>query len=308
MNRVVSRSLQVLVVVSLAGPALAQTPPVPPVPPVAATPPVPPHPPRPHISFATPRPSGEGGPSKATASVRGAITLRLRTMSADIRVVTGPAGRVTVACWDGEGPVRVEQHGDRVEVELPSGARHHGSVDVEVPGGSGLELQSLSGDVLVRGSYGEVMVKTVSGDVSVDAATQVQVKSVSGDVRIDKATGETRVRTVSGSARVVGTRSDQRVSLETTSGKVEWRGTCARGCRLDAAAVSGDVEIMLDGKSSFELRAVSQSGDLVDRLGLDKPQARDRPGAGKRLEARYGKAEGIIDVSTYSGDFRLGKK
>ena len=71
---------------------------------------------------------------------------------------------------------------------------------------------------------------------------------------------------------------------------------------------SGDVGLALAPSSSFELHFVSHSGDLDDRLGVSVLDAEHGKHGAGQVRARIGKAEGLVECQTFSGDLDLRKR
>ena len=272
--------------------------------------PLPPLPPLP------PMQQGMSASSTATLDVKGAVTVRADVISADVEVVAGPAGKVKAQLVDGNGGIRLTNHGNRVEVALDSkGGWPHipagidGKLVLTLPPGSGVELTSASGDISVRDTGGDVRLRTASGDVKLRGVRNVEVMAVSGEVTVENANGEVRLRTVSGDARVKQTTgAASKLEYGTTSGDLDWAGACGAGCRIEARSMSGDVKLSLAPSSSFELRYVTHSGDVEDDLKMQTiDSAPTHHGAGS-LHARYGKGEGLVEAQTFSGDLHLQKR
>ncbi|KJS60587.1 DUF4097 family beta strand repeat-containing protein [Streptomyces rubellomurinus] len=80
-----------------------------------------------------------------------------------------------------------------------------GSIDlqVELPAGSEVELDSPMADVVTEGPLGDLRLKTSMGRVQVDRATSVRLKADMGDIRLGTVAGDTEV---SGAGRIeIGT-------------------------------------------------------------------------------------------------------
>jgi hypothetical protein len=268
--------------------------------PVAPLPPLPPLPPMPGTS---------GAATTQTVSVKGPVTLRVDGIAIDLEIVAGNPKQVK-AQLDGSGGVQLNQRDNRVDVSfagssgwprIPGGL--DGTLRVEVPPGSNVELSTASGDIHVRDTGGNVRVRSASGDLSVKHASGVEAMLVSGGARLEDISGDVRLRTVSGDAEV---RQNGGSVLEfgTTSGDLDWKGNCAAGCRIAARSTSGDVRLGLPASSSWDLRYVTHSGDFGDDLKAQKIDQRDNGS----VHARYGKGEGCIEVQTFSGDLQINKR
>jgi hypothetical protein len=254
------------------------------------------------------------GASSASAKVKGPIAFELRVIEGDIEVVTGAADTVSVEVKGARGkdrPVTLRSRGKRMTAEFRNKqGLQNGDVRVTLPPGSSVHLQTISGDVSVKGLGGSVEVSAVSGDVKIDGAADVSVEIVSGDLELRGATGDIEIETVSGDAEVVRPAGAKgRFEFETTAGDLDWFGTCARDCRMDIETLSGRATLRLDPKSSFELDFETFAGGLSDKLGVKiVREAKSGPHGGKDLEARYGKGTGKISFESHSGQLVLAKK
>ncbi|MDB4966731.1 MAG: hypothetical protein JWN44_2420 [Myxococcales bacterium] len=261
---------------------------------------------------------GNGSSTVATLTVKGPVTLRADVLSSEIEVVPGAAKSVKASLLDcTSSGLQLVERGDRIEVvfetrgnggwpRIPGGIE--GKLRVELPPGSHVELTSASGDIMVRDVGGNVRLRTASGEVHLKKVANVEVMAVSGDVTVENASGEVRLRTVSGNANVSQWNAATKLEYGTTSGDLDWTGTCGNGCRIEARSTSGDVKLMLTPSSSFELRYVTHSGDVGDDLKMQTiDTAPTRHGAGS-VHARYGKGEGLIEAQTFSGDLHIGRK
>jgi hypothetical protein len=241
-------------------------------------------------------------------AVRGAIKLRLSTVSADVQVIRGGDKQVQVSLQEADG-ARVtfrEEGGDRVEL-LFNGVPmlRCGRVCVEVPAKSAVEVSSDSGDVLVRDVGGDVNARSTAGDVKIDRAAAVEARSVSGDVFIGEASGAVRVETVSGDVRLSTSGENGRVQVSSTSGDVDWTGGCGSGCRVETRTLSGDVALNVTAKSSFAVHFASHSGEVTDDLGLGF--SGEHAPREASLRARYGSGDGLVEAQTFSGDLHLAR-
>jgi DUF4097 and DUF4098 domain-containing protein YvlB len=184
-----------------------------------------------------------------------------------------------------------------------------GKLHVELPKGSRLEVESMSGDVTAQ-KLGEAKIRTLSGGVRVSQVGKLDVQSISGDVRIEDAGGPVRLHTVSGKASLAMRSANPQVEFQSASGSLDFKGACGKDCHLSANTVSGDLHLALAPQSSFELSYSSHSGELRDGLDLNVKQGRNNRHGGRRgsLEGTYGKGEGMIEADAFSGNLTLSKQ
>src|ERR1700681_4782800 len=220
----------------------------------------------------------------------GAVDLSL--ISGKIRVTGWDRADVKISASVESGYLRFNANSSRVSLSVEDsdnggrrGRRHNdvgdASYDVSVPRGSRLILEAVSGDVISKGSQGEIEATSVSGDVDVtDGVRTVSAESVSGSVHAAQVNGNLRTETVSGDLRAENVTGD--VEASTVSGSIRLVGIQSKDVRTEA--VSGDIvytgTIEPSGRYSFE----SHSGTL--RLNIPR-------GAGAQFS-----------VETFSGDLQ----
>lgn len=172
---------------------------------------------------------------------------------------------------------RVDLRGNALRIDVPRvmGFRRHPDVIVEatVPAGSTAAVKTGSADIRLDGSFGDVALKSGSGDVAVDESGDAKVSTGSGDVRLGLVQSAS-VKTASGDVSAERSRGDLEVStgsgdivvqdvdgsahLSAASGDVE---VGSAGPELGVKTASGDVSVRHAAEGDVEVRAVS--GDVV---------------------------------------------
>ncbi|HMB69591.1 MAG TPA: DUF4097 family beta strand repeat-containing protein, partial [bacterium] len=206
------------------------------------------------------------------------------------------SGSVTVTVWDedkvlvegelGDGSERLEIDPDEgdvsIEVVLPRNARHVEATDLEirVPRGASVSVETVSADVDVSGVTGDVEVETVSGRVKGRDLAAVEIETVSGEIDVADAEGPVEVASVSGYIEV--TDCGDWVEASTTSGDIDVAGDLPD--RVECETVSGTVEADITPVKGGAYRFESFSGEVVLRLPA--------------------KLDAAIDVETHSGRIR----
>ncbi|MBZ2195805.1 DUF4097 family beta strand repeat-containing protein [Occultella gossypii] len=205
------------------------------------------------------------GPVRVHAKMRASDLILAAADPADVPGVARV--RLIVRGSDGAAiaeATRVTFEGGDLRIEVPTartrlfGGSARLRVEVDVPAGSDLDLETGSGDVLASGRLGRTRVKSGSGDVEIRSAEDLDATSGSGDVSIGSVgTGHL----VSGSGDVhVGTAGN--LEVRTGSGDV---GVDSGG-DVDAATGSGDI-VIKEVTGRVGLR--TGSGDLVVRRAAD---------------------------------------
>ena len=254
-------------------------------------------------------------------------------------------GRIQVRAWDrnevrvtgtlGDGVEKLVVDGDRddleVRVEYPKhmdGWRNDrtGPTDLvlQVPLRASLDIESVSADIDVDGIAPEDLdVDTVSGNVVIAAAPgSASIDSVSGDLTLTLNSRDAKSESVSGDIVLKG-RLDGEVHAETVSGDITIDSRGERLRRLYTGTVSGDADVRVGLADGGDIKSETVSGEIRLRLpknlsarvsgesfsgDLDAPGAKVRKeefGPGKSFEARYGNGAGEVRMETFSGDAEL---
>lgn len=249
-------------------------------------------------------------------------------------------GRIEVRVWDkpevhiggslGDGVERFEIEGDRnrldIEVKYPNNSRNSEpttlllkvptlasldidgvAVDIDVAGTAGatLDVDSVSGNVVVVGAPGQADLESVSGSVHATINTNnVSVQSVSGDVTLrGRLKGEIEAESVSGDLEIDSRGERMRnVSASSVSGNMTIRGALTDGGKISTESVSGDIDITMPKSLSARVSGESFSGDL-SAPGANVNRAKYGPGSD--FEQRYGSGNGEIRIETFSGSGKL---
>lgn len=211
----------------------------------------------------------------------------------------------------------------RVDSDSPHGARSE--LEVHVPAGSRVEIDSFAAEIRVEGVDGELFAETVNGGIylaggfqevqasSVNGSVEVsgnpkraKLESVNGAVSVKGASGEIEASTVNGQLTVSGAAFD-RAYLETVSGDMRFEGSLRPKAVLDAQSVSGAIDLILPSGVSADFRVSSFSGDIDNELG---PPARNvsKWTGQKELEFTAGGGGASVNIQTLSGGIGLRKR
>lgn len=128
-------------------------------------------------------------------------------------------------------------------------------VNVDLPAGSRVTARTASADIRLDGRFGEVDVKTASGDVTIGTTGSFELSTASGDLAAGSIDGDARISTMSGDARIGEIAG--RTHVTTASGDVRIDRLAGD---LQVTTTAGDVRIeRFDGA---EVAFKTVSGDL----------------------------------------------
>ncbi len=217
------------------------------------------------------------------------VKLRVELHAGDVRVEAVDTDQTTVDLRPlGRSDVsqqlideaRVEQRGDEILVLLPKSkgglfrSKAEVGVRITVPTRSSAQIDVGSADVGGTGTFGDLDIKTGSGDASFERAADVSVKTGSGEIKLDEVEGRLDAKAGSGDILVGTVHGDGKVStgsgdlvvqtstgaigLRTGSGDITVQET---GDSVDTMTGSGDINVKRLARG--ELKAKAGSGDIV---------------------------------------------
>ena len=258
--------------------------------------------------------------------------------------IVNVAGLVEVIGWDraevqvhadlGRGVERLDFKTEgtrtRVKVVLPGMSGSSGSSDliVQVPRGSSLNvntvsadqnvsgvrgsqrLQAVSGDIETEFGPGDLEAKTVSGSIrarGLDGKGSVRATSISGDIQLDKVGSELDLNTVSGDMHVRVADRLERGRIKTTNGDLDLTTALAKGSRLEAEAINGDLSFVLRGEINAEFDIETFNGDIENCFGPQPRRSREY-GPGNELRFTEGQGDARIRVKTMNGAVDICKR
>lgn len=240
----------------------------------------------------------------------GRFHLRQLSGEIDVRGVDGEMVRVrerqgrsiedSFRIEKGEGTLSLSAP-DRFGVDLlifGIGRRASLDLDVEVPRGADVAIETASAELHASGLVGMTKVRTASGDViMVGIGGIVELDAVSGEVSISAdAPLDLRARTISGDCSVHAPGLGRAV-IETTSGDVRLDALLAGRGPFEIQTVSGDATIV--GRSGIRVDARTITGELRS----DLPHRRESSPGRKSL--LVGDGATVVGFQSVSGDLRV---
>jgi DUF4097 and DUF4098 domain-containing protein YvlB len=266
------------------------------------------------------------------ADAKGLVTVK--NVAGEVRVVGSNRNEIEVDATYEEGVERIDVVADRgrtrIEVILPKRGdkrRHHRNGDahleIRVPQGSELEVQTVSAEIEVRNVLGRQRLRSVSGNVETDLEqSEMQLETVSGDVLIrghgkpsnlrartvsgnltlNRGAGEIDATTTSGDL-IIEVEPAKDVRVRTTSGNLRLSGDLGPDGEVEADTVSGELSVRLRSPG-FRYDVSTFSGDIGTCMG-QKPERASEYGPGMLLSGVHGNGKGDVRLKTMSGDVEL---
>jgi len=197
------------------------------------------------------------------------LLVRIRAGGVRVSAADTEVTRIRVT-GEAADKVLVEQDRDRLAVVAPTARmtdpRLH--VEVEVPAGSRVGVETDSAGLVVTGSVEAVQAKSGSGDLSIERAGDAHLTSGSGDVTVGLLGGRARVSAGSGDVHLGHVETAAKV--KTGSGDVEIGVPDDVAVWTDVRTGSGDVTSTVDGRGApargaphVDLRVSTGSGDVA---------------------------------------------
>jgi len=264
------------------------------------------------------------------------------TVAADVSVeIFNAVGSVRVTGWDrneiqvegtlGEGVegLSFENDGDGVEirVEIPRRRRRdperrvgESHLEIMVPRGASLEVETLAAAVSVDGVDGAVRMEssagsliyaggartieadTAAGDIEVNtsaARAEINVEGVAGSVLVQFSGGDVRVGTLTGNVRVIGGRIENG-DFESVSGTLYFEGEIAAGADLAFENFHGNIELLIPADSAADFDINTYSGSIETEFGFEGRLVRQYSPE-QEAEVTLGAGGAEVSIETFGG-------
>lgn len=201
--------------------------------------------------------------------------------------------------FSGRGPVTVEvPTWAMVQVETVSGE----VVIVDAP--AGLEVDAVDGRIVVRGGGG-AMLLSGTGPVEVTdfRGSRLTIEGLAGPIRIAGATGTLEIESVNGPVSLTRVQSRD-VQVSTTNGEVLWAGPLDPAGSYRFETHNGNIALRLPVAVSARLRVETFNGAFETRIPATttgEVERRPGPPRERRVTATYGRGEATVDLSSFNG-------
>jgi DUF4097 and DUF4098 domain-containing protein YvlB len=228
--------------------------------------------------------------------------------------ISGLAGAVTATTQTGN--IEVHNIGSDVTAQLTKGDARIDDIsgNVRIAGrGNEIELNAVAGDATLQGEFfGPVRIRNVTKTTHYTSqAGDLTLVHLTGLLELDS--GAVDVSDVGGFAKLVT--HDKDLQVENVAGRLDIavnhgdiKVIYAQPPReeINIANGTGEVDLTLPGKSTFEISAISRSGDIQSDFEAPSLKPADDNGTG-RLTGKVGASGPKISIATSYGTIYLRK-
>jgi DUF4097 and DUF4098 domain-containing protein YvlB len=177
-------------------------------------------------------------------------------------------------------------------------------VTVTIEGANGaVQVETMDGDILIRGGRGTVKASSVNGTVDVEgSAGRVDVSTVAQGLRVADATGEVYAESVGGAIVLENLRATV-VEAGNVGGGIRFSGTLAAGGIYSFGTHGGPISIQVPATAAATFNVATIHGAITS----DLPGAPARFEQGKRLSFTTGAGGATVEAETFAGRISIAR-
>jgi hypothetical protein len=244
------------------------------------------------------------------------------------------SGRVNVTGARGSS-VRIRGTADRDEISIRArtnsvrismehgGTRSGADLDITVPIGTRVVLEGFAAPFSVTGVRGEVNIETLSGSIVVkDAQGRVSLESVSGDIEADGVRGDVSAESVNGMVSVrnvegdiaaesvsgritIAGASSSRVRAETVGGSLSYDGTIEPAGNYSFTTHSGSLTLAVPSNAGASVSLETFNGTVDSDFPVTLESGANRRAGESQFEFKIGDGRSRIVLETFNGNIRI---
>lgn len=212
-------------------------------------------------------------------------------------------GGVKLGLWDTTVERTEPSH---IEVRVPARSRvwiRTGSAAVFIDAVTGtLDVNSVGGDIEVRGAPAEVFAESMTGRLTLDVRSAVaRAKTVTGAILVRGIITDATATSVSGNV-LLEDAAVERGSFESVDGELRFVGQLRRGATLDFVTHAGAVEFLLPAATAAEFRFSTYEGGLRSEFKAPIRTTRSKI-KGSEQSFVLGQGGALVNVRTFRGHF-----
>lgn len=237
--------------------------------------------------------------------------VEIESLAGSIRVIGWDRAEVEVTGTLGREAERLEidADGDSTSIEVILRTGKHRNVEgthleVRVPRGSSLSVETISASIAVEGLEDEVELETISGTLTIHGALrEVALETISGSIEVHDSPRRAEIETVSGRITLEDGSQLEDGEFHSVSGSIHATADFVAGGRFDFETVSGTIELRIPSRASVEVDVETFSGAIQSDFG--KPTGGGGFMPGKELSFSTGSGGARISIRSFSGKIRI---
>ena len=177
---------------------------------------------------------------------------------------------------------------------------------LDVPAGASLEIRNPQGRIRVEGMQADASVQSVGGDISIrDYSGHLSVHSVAGDIEVIRPSGNVEAYSITGNLHFVSPTTTH-LHGSTTSGRILYEGDFTDHGDYILSAYSGDLDIVCPPSASYELRAKTLKGKVINTMPMTHRRESASPlGASNSLLGTHNAGRATVELTSFSGNIHI---
>jgi hypothetical protein len=223
-----------------------------------------------------------------------------------VYTVASPRVEVDSEILPGTGPAdKVHFDTHLLDSTLPSNEQV-ADYTLDVPAGATLEIRNPQGRIRVEGMQADASVQSVGGDISIrDYSGHLSLRTIAGDIEVIRPSGNVEASSVTGNLHFVAP-STTRLHGTTTSGRILFEGDFMDRGDYFLSAYSGDVDIVCPSSASYELRAKTLKGKVINTMPMTRRRESASPlGASNSLLGTRNTGKATVELTSFSGNIHI---
>jgi DUF4097 and DUF4098 domain-containing protein YvlB len=271
------------------------------------------------VLIASPASANPGDRVEKHFAVQSKPKITVRSSNGRIQVKAWTKNEVMVA-WtnrSGKSAVDTEEAGNRVEITTQEAGGNISAEDLKtdfeitVPVESELHVRTDSGNVTVESVHGDMTFDTVGANLQLtDVNGYVMAKTIDGSLVCTRCSGKLEANSISGNMQMIDPSLDS-LRVQTSSGNILFDGSfLSRGIYI-MKNFSGTIEVHFASSDSFDVRATSLKGDVINQASF-KPDTHGSPHAeskfGHSLFGTMNDGHAKVELTSFSGTIKILKR
>ena len=176
-------------------------------------------------------------------------------------------------------------------------------LDTDIDGVEGeVSVQTVQGDVTVRGGRGRVSLHSVQGDIVLSGAVgRIDVSSSNGEITLSNVDGEISAESLNGEVELRGIHSGN-VEATTINGEISYDGTIEDNGRYRFETHNGDITLSVSPDVSATFTVSTFAGEFDSSFDITLTESSSQ---GKRLGFTLGRGSARVSLSSFGGTISL---